>query len=153
MISDVKRTRYQFDLAALQRLAAVNYACLQPLVKTAHRVGAWVVKISPQLSFVLSVLEQAPYTTEIRIQQQATAATARLPRWSEVQLDVRLYHDAQLAEVIRSQGVERIQARYEQPNAAMHQRNEKHQINQFLQEWLQLLRQQAVVPQPLPGAR
>lgn len=149
MISDVKRTRYQFDLAALQRLAAVNYACLQPLVKPPIGSGAWVVKISPQLSFVLSVLEQAPYTTEIRIQQQATAATARLPRWSEVQLDVRLYHDAQLAEVIRSQGVERIQARMNNQTqrciSAM-----KTSDQPVLQEWLQLLRQQAVVPQPLP---
>jgi hypothetical protein len=49
-------------------------------------------------------------------------------------LDVRLYHDAQLAEVVSSRGCRQFAARHEYPNQQMHQRDEKAQLNQFLSE-------------------
>ena len=49
---------------------------------------------------------------------------------------VRLYHDAQVAEVCASQQISRFKASYDYPNKKLHQRDEKHQINQFLADWL-----------------
>ncbi len=47
-------------------------------------------------------------------------------------MTVRLYHDAMVAEVCSSQQIFRFKARYDYPNKKLHQRDEKHQINQFL---------------------
>jgi hypothetical protein len=138
MTTDVIRKRYKFDLAALQRLAAINYAALRPMVAGVKQSGSKIIKVGQQLRFAVTVLETAPYTTEVRIEQQALLN--QLPGLRETQIDVRLYHDAQLAEVVRSQGVSRLQASYEVPNPSMHHADEKHQVNHFLQEWLQLIR-------------
>ena len=142
MISDVKRQRYQFDLAALQRLAAVNYAALLKVVAQMKQGGERLIKVGQHLHFRVAVLQRAPYTTDIRIKQQTL--NAQLPGLVEAELEVRLYHDAQLAEVTRSQQVERLQAVYQQPNPAMHQSNEKFQVNKFLQEWLELIRERGL---------
>ncbi|WP_339877849.1 DUF1249 domain-containing protein [Pseudidiomarina gelatinasegens] len=138
MTTDVIRKRYKFDLAALQRLAAINYAALRPMVAGVKQSGSKIIKVGQQLRFAVTVLETAPYTTEVRIEQQALLK--QLPGLRATQIDVRLYHDAQLAEVVRSQGVSRLQASYEVPNPSMHHADEKHQVNHFLQEWLQLIR-------------
>lgn len=142
MSKDVKRQRYQFDLAALQRLAAVNYAALTKLVAQLKQGGEQLIKVGSHLHFRVKVLHRAPYTTDIRIQQHALQT--QLPGLVETELEVRLYHDAQLAEVMRSQNVSRLAPVYEQPNPAMHQSNEKFQVNRFLQEWLELIREQGL---------
>ncbi|WP_258806470.1 DUF1249 domain-containing protein [Pseudidiomarina sp. CB1] len=142
MTRDVKRQRYQFDLAALQRLAAVNYAALTKLVAQLKQGREQLIKVGTHLHFRVKVLQRAPYTTDIRIQQHALQK--RLPGLVETELEVRLYHDAQLAEVMRSQNVSRLQPSYEQPNPAMHHSNEKFQVNRFLQEWLELIRKQGL---------
>lgn len=139
MTRDVRRQRYQFDLAALQRLAAVNYAALEGLVQGLSEQRPRVIKIGHQLRYAIALVDDAPYTTEIRIQQQALQQ--QLPGLRETQLDVRLYHDAQLAEVVRSQGVGRLQSRYPQPNPQMHHSDEKRQVNQFLHDWLRAIQQ------------
>ncbi len=136
---DVRRQRYQFDLAALQRLAAINYAALEGLVKGLSLAQPRVIKVGHHLRFSIALVDDAPYTTEVRIQQQALQQ--QLPGLRETQLDVRLYHDAQLAEVVRSQGVGRIQPRYPQPNPQMHHSDEKRQVNQFLYDWLRAIQQ------------
>ena len=51
-------------------------------------------------------------------------------------VDVRLYHDAEIAEVIRYQQHRKFNPRYAYPNAKMHQVDEKSKINQFLGELL-----------------
>ena len=58
-------------------------------------------------------------------------------------MTVRLYHDASLAEVVGSEvtGYQKhryLLPRYSYPNSAMHQRDEKSQLNQFLGEVLSL---------------
>lgn len=142
MTTDVKRKRYQFDLAALQRLAAINYAALVKVLVHVKQGREYLIKVGSHLHFRVAVIQSAPYTTDVRIQQHALQT--QLPGLVETELEVRLYHDAQLAEVTRSQNVSRLQAVYEQPNRAMHQVNEKFQVNRFLQEWLELIREQGL---------
>lgn len=50
--------------------------------------------------------------------------------------DVRLYHDAILAEVVKCQRYHQFSPRYEYPNVDMHQVDEKAQMNRFLAELL-----------------
>lgn len=138
MTTNLTRKRYQFDLAALQRLAASNYVGLQPWLADLEARQSFVVKIGRQLCFTVTVLQQAPFTTDIRIAQQAF--TKSLPGLRATQLEVRLYHDVRLAEVISCQGVAQLRARYDIPNPSMFQANEKQQVNQFLRDWIQLIR-------------
>ncbi len=50
--------------------------------------------------------------------------------------DVRLYHDASVAEVVKCQRYQSFSPRYEYPNVDMHQIDEKAQMNRFLGELL-----------------
>lgn len=52
-------------------------------------------------------------------------------------LEVRLYHDASVAEVIACEGQRHFKARHEYPNKKMYQTDEKAQLNRFLGELLE----------------
>lgn len=80
----------------------------------------------------LKVQEQAPYTTLVELSQHS-AVSKWLP---EQRLQIRVCHDARVAEVVASQGVRQVLARYDYPNQRMLQRDEKRQLNRFLGEWL-----------------
>jgi uncharacterized protein YqiB (DUF1249 family) len=47
-----------------------------------------------------------------------------------------MYHDARMAEVVEWEGQRGLKGRYEYPNEAMHQEDEKWQRNKFLGELL-----------------
>jgi uncharacterized protein YqiB (DUF1249 family) len=70
-------------------------------------------------------------------------------RYVMYSLDIHLYHDAVLAEVIAWQKHRRFQPKYEYPNIHMHQRDEKSQINQFLSELLAFCLSQGRVNRPI----
>ena len=65
-------------------------------------------------------------------------------------VEVRLYHDAAVAEVIACQGHRRIQAYNEYPNRQMYQCDEKAQLNKFLGELLEFCLAQGRVTQNIP---
>jgi uncharacterized protein YqiB (DUF1249 family) len=79
----------------------------------------------------LEVLESCPYTSTIRVRQEHSLAWLPVP-----QLEVRVYHDARMVEVIGAQSARRFRGIYPYPNADMHQPDEKTQLNLFLGEWL-----------------
>ena len=80
---------------------------------------------------VLTVTESCPYTTTVQISQQDCLPWLPVP-----QMDVRVYHDARMAEVIGAENARRFRGIYSYPNAQMHQPDEKNQLNLFLGEWL-----------------
>ena len=83
---------------------------------------------------VLTVTERCRYTTTFKIKQLIGAA----PEWAKsFELEVRAYHDARMLEVRSFQGNRQIQGRYQYPNKAMLQKDEKVQQNQFVAEWLE----------------
>ncbi len=51
-------------------------------------------------------------------------------------LEVQVYHDARMAEVVSAEHTRRLRSIYPYPNEAMHQPDEKAQLNLFLGEWL-----------------
>ena len=55
---------------------------------------------------------------------------------SQQTLNVRIYHDACVAEVMGYQKHRHFTSRYDYPNPDMFHKNEKQQLNKFLGEWL-----------------
>lgn len=128
--------RYRLDFRALMALCEENFTRLTELMRLVPE-GHDSLQLSIQASAGLSrplhltVLERCPYTTMLILEMPAPHGS--LP---STRLEVRLYHDARTAEVTQMSGDRGALARYEYPNARMHQQDEKHQWNRFLADWL-----------------
>lgn len=130
------RERYRVDLVELQATCEANYARLMRLLpdmrsnQSSRRValsqGEHLLGI-----LALEVLEACPYTTTLQVRQEHSLPWLPVP-----QLEVRVYHDARMAEVVGAENARRLRSIYPYPNAAMHQPDEKTQLNLFLGEWL-----------------
>lgn len=134
-LAKTKRSR-RADLAGLQAMCAANYARLLKLLPALASSDEehFVVDVAGAQDVTVKVVERAPYTTIIDICQHTPFS-----RWSSApHFQVRLYHDARLAEVYGSQSTRHFLSSYEYPNVQMHQRDEKFQVNRFFSEWLSL---------------
>jgi uncharacterized protein YqiB (DUF1249 family) len=130
------KERYRVDLVELQAACEANYARLMRLLPAMREAaGARRVALSQgeqQLGVLaLEVLETCPYTSTIQVRQEHSLPWLPVP-----QLEVRVYHDARMAEVVSAQSARRFRSIYPYPNEAMHQPDEKTQLNLFLGEWL-----------------
>ncbi len=114
--------RYTPDFPEMMRLCETNFAQLRRLLPRTDAAGEKVSYQVGNAQYRLTIIESTRYTTLVAIEQTAPS--------------VRLYHDAMVAEVCSSQQIFRFKARYDYPNKKLHQRDEKHQINQFLADWL-----------------
>lgn len=82
----------------------------------------------------IKVLENTKYTQLIEIYRDAIASEfVDTPK-----VIVRVYHDAKLAEVLTSQQIYRLRPVYDYPNLRMYHRDEKYQVNAFLEELLKV---------------
>lgn len=124
------RPRYCVDLASAQAECEANYWRLERLLH-AFREDDRCFAIGSHLQMRIRITERSPYTTFLEIEQVQTVIASMTPS-----LSVRVYHDARLAEVVAFAHWRRILPRYEYPNPAMHQPDEKAQWNRFLAEWL-----------------
>lgn len=130
------RERYRVDLLELQAACEANYARLLrllPDMRGAQRARRVALSQGEQRLGILAldVLETCPYTTTLQVRQEHSLPWLPVP-----QLEVRVYHDARMAEVVRAENARRFRSIYPYPNAAMHQPDEKTQLNLFLGEWL-----------------
>ena len=98
-----------------------------------QRRGIIVIVAAGFSPIQIEILEQNPYTTTINMRQGMAAGR---PWVCDLGMKVRIYHDAQVAEVIAYQGVHALQPFYPYPNPKMLQPYEKRRVNQFLGEWL-----------------
>jgi len=144
--------RYTVDLAAMHALYEWNYARLQKLLRGAgahERIGAmapmefaWMPgtdgdgrlaeagMVQPVLQ--LARVERTRYTETWRLAQM----TQTMPWCPELDMEVRIYHDARMADVLRFQTARRIPAIVPPAHAAGWRVNEKQLVNQFLGECL-----------------
>ncbi len=130
------RERYRVDLTGLQATCEANYARLMRLLPSMRDgSGARRVALSQGERLLgvlaLDVLEAGPYTTTLQVRQEHSLPWLPVPR-----LEVRVYHDARMAEVVSAEKARRFRGIYPYPNADMHQPDEKNQLNLFLGEWL-----------------
>lgn len=126
--------RYRPDLKTFMALCASNYAkmCkLIPETKIAipdsfHK--SLSIALQPELN--IKLLQASRYTQTFQLQQ--TSKNIHMNR----DFCVRLYHDAQMAEILSGVNDSMLPPIYKIPNSEMKQVDEKLQLNRFLSEWL-----------------
>lgn len=125
------------DLALLASLGASNYARLLKLTHD-RKVGEQVVysvrnSSHPGLRFSVKIEADQKYTTMLKLMQEVVSGP-----WPGTQeMQVRMYHDARMAEVTGFQRRWVREGRYPYPNPSMLQPDEKTQLNRFLADWLE----------------
>ena len=126
------RKAYHIDLPDLHAQCEANYRRLMRLFpgyeqqpRRAFEVGDAVVE--------LEVTARDRYTTDMRLRYKGSA----IHMGSKSCLDLRLYHDARMAEVVHCSTPRRFEARYRYPNPEMLQRDEKFQQNRFAAELME----------------
>lgn len=98
----------------------------------------------------VSLLEQARYTTSLVLNMPFSRGDLHLP---QLRMELRLYHDAQVAEVTAYQGCQRIPAPYQIDRPGRWLLDEKRQVNLLLHELLRFCQRngyQALVEQGYP---
>lgn len=124
--------RYTPDFPEMMRLCETNFVQLRRLLPKQDIVGETIKYNVNNVHYQIVISESTRYTTLVQIKQIYPSVSY----WSLPSMLVRLYHDAMVAEVCSSQQIFRFKSRYDYPNEKLHQRDEKHQINQFLADWL-----------------
>lgn len=146
------KPKYRPKLPDFLSLCERNFAQLSPLLPAERVVGErQLIGLDDASYFRLELLEVCPFTTVLRIAPLAATAMDAEQDWPALQpaFDVRLYHDARLAEVISCHGRRGLKAVYDYPNTEMLQPDEKRQVNRLLGDWLRLCRQQGFRPEPV----
>lgn len=128
-------SRYRVDLGAQMACCEANYVRLLKLMPNLEARDDWQFQVQSGgrcWDIHIRVSERARYTTMLEIAQEDG-----LQHWGSLPvLQVRLYHDAQMAEVVAWQHHRQWKPRYDYPNRSMYQQDEKAQLNRFLSDWL-----------------
>ena len=123
---------YKTNLVDLHAVCEANYARLVQLfpsyeVNNSLNFSLGLAKVT------IEVAERCRYTTIFRVLQQGSDS-----KWlGHLKIELRVYHDAQMAEVGMFQSHRRIDGRYQYPNGRMYQQDEKYQQNRFMADWLE----------------
>jgi uncharacterized protein YqiB (DUF1249 family) len=129
------RKRYVPDLRAQMACCESNYHKLMRLLPDLDDCDLRCFKVSwhqHRALVEIRVEERFAYTSTLRVEQRnQDCPWVQMPA-----LQVRLYHDARMAEVVCRHKRSQLQGRYSYPNDQMHQPDEKHQLNTYLSEWL-----------------
>lgn len=128
--------RHRVDLSGLQATCEANYwrlMRLMPEMRTQSEARRLSLALGAESSAALTIqtIEHSPYTSLLLITQESGLSWLTAPH-----LEVRVYHDARMAEVTAAENLRRFRSLYPYPNPQMHQPNEKFQLNLFLGEWL-----------------
>lgn len=134
----VQSRRYVPDLGKHLSQCEWNYHRLLKLLpaQTQDQCSYVIVSGKQHVQVKLHITERSKYTTTLQLvhTQENLNESALWP--VAPSMVVRLYHDASLAEVLSCQQQTHFAPVYDYPNPAMHQRDEKAQLNRFLGDWL-----------------
>jgi uncharacterized protein YqiB (DUF1249 family) len=132
-----KKKKYQPDMLGLHRSCSYNYLLILKLLPELTLDEPYFYHLD-NACYQLNVCEQTQYTSVLNIEPIATnvLVSGETDNALTPQLKVRLYHDAQMAEVLASRQIRYFKSRYDYPNRLMQQPDEKYQINKFLTQWL-----------------
>ena len=150
MYRPLKKSAQQVDLIQQHSLCEINYARLLKLIPYYNEQDHFQLSVShgqhidvDTCAMSIAVLQRAPYTTLISIKMDASWG-----RWVTLpEMEVRLYHDVLMAEVVMAQQVRRFPFVTEYPNSRMSLPNEKALLNQFLSELLDFCMSGGHVPE------
>ena len=120
-------------LASLHAVCEANYGRLLRLLPDLDQQKLeYCFAVGKGLSYRIVIKLCEPYTTTLEMRQ----LNEGLPAYMQPVMQIRLSHDARMAEVMGFQQMGRFKPSYPYPNSLMHQRNEKELVNHFLSEWL-----------------
>lgn len=132
---NLARKRYVPYVPDFLSLCERNYSQLRFFLPPQQRPGqGCLIHINASESYQVEVLELCKYTTTVSIELRSQTVMG----WLKPRFEVRLYHDARLAEVVACQQVRQFRAVYNYPNVEMLLPDEKLQINLLLRDWLNL---------------
>jgi uncharacterized protein YqiB (DUF1249 family) len=134
--STVGMKKYIPDLTKHAALCEANYVRLQRLLNCAEDSEfqfCWVDKHCNQIDVDIVVVERFRYTTTIQLTKTLHGVPAPM---NCVELTVRIYDDARMAEVVTLSQGRQLAGVYRYPNDQMYQIDEKAQANHYLAEWL-----------------
>jgi uncharacterized protein len=136
-VSEKPARKYVPDISGFISLCDSNYAKLMkllPAFESKDRQCFGLARGDYELGVItIEVTERCKYTTTLKLRQGFSSARSLL---NEPEMDVRLYHDATMAEVMSFQQMGKFRGSYDYPNEHMHQKDEKALCNQFLSDWL-----------------
>lgn len=128
-----KQRKYVPHLSSLLAVCELNYSRMLRLLPDCDTLSlSYSFKIAEGLRYQVKILDSSRYTSTVELSQQAKG----IPTYLRPVMQIRLYHDAQVAEVLSTQHIGSIKPSYAYPNTNMHQPNEKEMTNRFLSEWL-----------------
>ncbi len=122
---------YHPNMAAILAQDTLNYRALVRLLSDADKRHSTTWGMGTEGALHLEILEEFKYTTSIRVNIESKTTELWQPR---VSMQVQMYHDAKLAEVVSVGPPGRLKAIYDYPNDAMLQPDEKAQCDRFLGE-------------------
>ena len=136
------RERYRVDLPTYHADCDANYLRLCKLMPELASNQSWSYQM-PHGTLEVAVVERSRYTTEVCLQasnSQNSEGNNTENRWlTPPPITVRLYHDARMAEVVAVDGQGPVGGdglNFSYPNPAMHNEDERQQVNRYLSEWL-----------------
>ena len=132
-VKQVLAEAYRQNLPKYIRLCEQNYARINRLLPEENTIGAEKKVLVGGFEFTLSIIEASPYTNLVSLKQTDNKVIG----FTRPDLNVRIYHDAKVAEVVCKYYPKRVRPAYAYPNPEMHQKDEKYQLNAFLKDWLE----------------
>ena len=137
------------DLRAHHAQCEMNYhlcLALLPNLRQGQQDWSFMLGSGPLAQRVyIELLESAPYTSTVLIQQGAPS----VPHLKSSALRVRLYHDVEMAEVVAWDRHRHWLPRYQYPNRQMYYPDEKLSLNRFLGAWLSHCREVGTACYPI----
>ena len=129
--------KYVPKLANMHQVCEVNYGRLLRLLPDCDTEDLqYQFQVNASLSYTIKIIECSRYTSTLEMSQKSLIGQVKYEFLRPV-VQVRLYHDARMAEVISAQNIGSLKPSYRYPNTKMYQKNEKEMVNSFLAEWLQ----------------
>lgn len=126
--------KYVPKVANMHKVCEVNYGRLLKLLPDCDTQDLqYQFEVNASLLYTIKIIECSRYTSTLEMSQKSPMGYEFL----RPVVIVRLYHDANMAEVISAQDIGSLQPSYRYPNTKMYQKNEKEMVNLFLAEWLQ----------------
>lgn len=126
--------KYVPKVANMHKVCEVNYGRLLRLLPDCDTQNLqYQFEVNTSLLYTIKIIECSRYTSTLEMSQKSHMGYDFL----RPVVQVRLYHDAKMAEVISAQNIGSLQPSYQYPNMKMYQKNEKEMVNIFLAEWLQ----------------
>ncbi len=138
-----KRETYSTNLSGHIESCEKNYHRLMQLLPGLREgTDFWRFQAGDlaKIYVVMRLTSSSPYTSEVEVSQEQDGR--ELPG-----IKLRLYHDADVAEVIAFAGHRNWKSRYDYPNPQMYQPDEKLALNRFLHDWLVFCRKHGLATQ------